>query len=126
MTPPAEPERSKNHRFPGEIISHGVWLYSTHPVWTRSAATCSVNYSATSWRDSTTIVPVSVYHCESYAERYSRYRLIPLLTYSLSRGSLSCTLAVGQMLTQKTGLFWIGSSGDPCYARSGSTVMIRA
>src|SRR5262245_15500379 len=27
MTPPAEPERYKNHRFPGEIISHGVWLY---------------------------------------------------------------------------------------------------
>ena len=27
MTPPAEPVRYKNHRFPGEIISHGVWLY---------------------------------------------------------------------------------------------------
>src|SRR5712691_8741005 len=27
MTPPAHPERYKNHRFPGEIISHGVWLY---------------------------------------------------------------------------------------------------
>src|SRR5262245_25524182 len=27
MTPPAEPERYKNRRFPGEIISHGVWLY---------------------------------------------------------------------------------------------------
>src|SRR5215813_12982520 len=27
MTPPAAPERYKNHRFPGEIISHGVWLY---------------------------------------------------------------------------------------------------
>ena len=27
MTPPAGPERYKNHRFPGEIISHGVWLY---------------------------------------------------------------------------------------------------
>ena len=26
MTPPADPERYKNHRFPGEIISHGVWL----------------------------------------------------------------------------------------------------
>ena len=23
----AHPERYKNHRFPGEIISHGVWLY---------------------------------------------------------------------------------------------------
>ncbi len=27
MTPPARTERYKNHRFPGEIISHGVWLY---------------------------------------------------------------------------------------------------
>jgi transposase-like protein len=26
MTPPADTERYKNHRFPGEIISHGVWL----------------------------------------------------------------------------------------------------
>src|SRR5437867_9140965 len=27
MTPPAAPECYKHHRFPGEIISHGVWLY---------------------------------------------------------------------------------------------------
>ena len=27
MPPPANTERYKNHRFPGEIISHGVWLY---------------------------------------------------------------------------------------------------
>jgi hypothetical protein len=27
MTPPAAPERYKNHRFPAEIMSHGVWLY---------------------------------------------------------------------------------------------------
>ena len=27
MTPPAIPERYKNHRFPADIISHGVWLY---------------------------------------------------------------------------------------------------
>ena len=27
MTPPTSSERYKNHRFPGEIISHGVWLY---------------------------------------------------------------------------------------------------
>src|SRR5215471_8349466 len=26
MTPPATSERYKNHRFPGDIISHGVWL----------------------------------------------------------------------------------------------------
>ena len=26
MTPPADTEQYKNHRFPGEIISHGVWL----------------------------------------------------------------------------------------------------
>jgi putative transposase len=27
MIPPADIDRYKNHRFPGEIISHGVWLY---------------------------------------------------------------------------------------------------
>jgi putative transposase len=27
MTSPANTKRDKNHRFPGEIISHGVWLY---------------------------------------------------------------------------------------------------
>jgi hypothetical protein len=27
MTPPAHTERYKHHRFPGEIISHGIWLY---------------------------------------------------------------------------------------------------
>ena len=32
MTPPAAPERYKNHRFPGEIISHGVWLSSRFPL----------------------------------------------------------------------------------------------
>ena len=26
MTPPADTARYKNHRFPGEIMSHGVWL----------------------------------------------------------------------------------------------------
>ena len=32
MTPPTDPERYKNHRFPGEIISHGVWLYYRFPL----------------------------------------------------------------------------------------------
>jgi len=27
MTHPATPEHYKHHRFPAEIISHGVWLY---------------------------------------------------------------------------------------------------
>jgi len=27
MTPPADTQRYKHHRFPPEIISHGVWLY---------------------------------------------------------------------------------------------------
>ena len=27
MTPPAHPERYKNHRYPGEVISPGAWLY---------------------------------------------------------------------------------------------------
>ena len=32
MTPCADPARYKNHRFPGEIISHGVWLYYRFPL----------------------------------------------------------------------------------------------
>jgi DDE domain len=32
MTPLATTERYKNHRFPGEIISHGVWLSSRFPL----------------------------------------------------------------------------------------------
>ena len=32
MTPPAAPARYKNHRCPGEIISHGGWLYYRFPL----------------------------------------------------------------------------------------------
>ena len=32
MTPPADPKRYKNPRFPGEIISHGVGLYYRFPL----------------------------------------------------------------------------------------------
>jgi putative transposase len=32
MTPPAYPARDKNHRFPGEIISDGVWLSCRFPL----------------------------------------------------------------------------------------------
>src|SRR5215475_11421418 len=32
MTPPAEPARYKNHRFPGKIISHRGWLYYRFPL----------------------------------------------------------------------------------------------
>jgi putative transposase len=32
MPPPAAPARYKNHRFPGEIISHGGWLSSRFPL----------------------------------------------------------------------------------------------
>jgi putative transposase len=32
MTPPADPVCYRNHRFPGEIISHGVWLYYRFPL----------------------------------------------------------------------------------------------
>ena len=35
MTPRADPARYKNHRFPGEIISHGVWLYDRFPLSSR-------------------------------------------------------------------------------------------
>jgi putative transposase len=31
MTPPAEPARSKHHRFPGAVIRHGVWLSDRFP-----------------------------------------------------------------------------------------------
>jgi len=43
------------------------------PAWATSAIKSSVNYCATSWRDSTIITPVSVCHRVSYAERYSRF-----------------------------------------------------
>jgi hypothetical protein len=32
MSPPASVEHDKNHRFPGEIISPGVWLYHRFPL----------------------------------------------------------------------------------------------
>jgi hypothetical protein len=32
MTPPAVPARDKHHRFPGKIISPGVWLYDGFPL----------------------------------------------------------------------------------------------
>jgi putative transposase len=32
MTPSATPELYKHHRFPGEIISHAVWLYFRFPL----------------------------------------------------------------------------------------------
>ena len=32
MTPPTDPARCKKHRFPGEIISHGVWLSYRFPL----------------------------------------------------------------------------------------------
>jgi putative transposase len=32
MPPPADTARYKNYRFPGEIISHGVWLYYRFPL----------------------------------------------------------------------------------------------
>jgi putative transposase len=32
MTPSATPDLYKHHRFPGEIISHAVWLYFRFPL----------------------------------------------------------------------------------------------
>jgi hypothetical protein len=32
MPPSAAPDLSKHHRFPGEIISHAVWLYCRFPL----------------------------------------------------------------------------------------------
>jgi putative transposase len=39
MTPPATTERYKNHRFPSEILSHGVWLYYRFPRILKNALT---------------------------------------------------------------------------------------
>jgi hypothetical protein len=46
MTPPADPERYKNHRFPGEIISHGVWLYYRFPLTLLCGRNCQALWSA--------------------------------------------------------------------------------
>src|SRR5215467_8381422 len=35
MTPPADTERDQHHRFPGDIISHGVWLSSRFTLRSR-------------------------------------------------------------------------------------------
>ena len=52
MTPPADPERYKNHRFTGEIISHGVWLYYRFPLTdtcsTRASDRCHTGFSPSS------------------------------------------------------------------------------
>jgi hypothetical protein len=42
------------------------------PGMTTSATKSTVNSCAMSWRDSTIIAPVCIYHRVSYAERYSR------------------------------------------------------
>jgi len=47
------------------------WQSTAHSASTPSVAKGSVNYSATSRRDSTIIAPVSVCHHGSYAETYS-------------------------------------------------------
>ena len=51
MTPPADPERYKNHRFPGEIISHGVWLYYRFPLSYRAVYLLgAAKYKRPAWR----------------------------------------------------------------------------
>src|SRR5262245_34656273 len=42
MKPLTDPARYKNHRFPGEIISHGVWLYYRFPLSYRVVSLDSV------------------------------------------------------------------------------------
>jgi hypothetical protein len=41
MTPPADPARYKHHRFPGESIRHGVWLYDRFPLSYRDSFVAS-------------------------------------------------------------------------------------
>jgi SRSO17 transposase len=68
----AEPSLSALAR----VIKAGAcWRCFACSAWTLSAVKCSVNYSAMSWRDSTIIGPVSVYHCVSYTYRYSRFSI---------------------------------------------------
>ena len=42
MTSPAHTARYKNHRFPGEIIHHGVWRYYRCPLSNRDVQELSV------------------------------------------------------------------------------------
>ena len=46
MTPPADTARYKHHRFPGEIISHGVWLYYRFPLSLLCGRHCQALMSA--------------------------------------------------------------------------------
>ena len=46
MTPPADPARYKNHRFPGEVIRHGVWLYYRFPLSYRDVQEISCSSAA--------------------------------------------------------------------------------
>jgi putative transposase len=50
MTPPAHAERDKNHRFPGEIIRHGVWLYYRFPLSSRDVQELLVEQRHYLWR----------------------------------------------------------------------------
>ena len=52
MTPPAPTERYKNHRFPREIISHGIWLYGV-PAVTDQFSNMFENWSTATHRWST-------------------------------------------------------------------------
>ena len=48
------------------------WRFTARPALTTSVAQYTVNECATSWQDSTIIVPVSVCHHGSCAEGYSK------------------------------------------------------
>jgi hypothetical protein len=48
MTPPADPNRDKHHRFPGDILSPGVWLYERFPLRSRDVQELLLGAGATS------------------------------------------------------------------------------
>ena len=68
MPPPADPERYRNHRFPGEIISHGVWLYYRFPLSDRDVQELLFE------RDITVTHEAIRQWCRRFGQDYATYR----------------------------------------------------
>jgi chromosome partitioning protein len=69
---------------------------------TTSVAKSTVNYCATSWLASTITALVSVYHCGSYAETYSRYNIAAGLDLLRARGAAWCFIDTAPSRTDET------------------------
>jgi hypothetical protein len=64
MTPPGDPARDKHHRFPGEIISHGVRLYDRFPLSYRDVQErlgSVLDVEMTMWDKQPTGIPIDEY-----------------------------------------------------------------